>query len=168
MINYSVGPRINPKDKEAAPLYHANAQCTKVMDMDEFSKHIASHGCVYKRHDIQAVLTMAVDCLREMLLNGYKVQLGDLGAFYVSLTSQGTPTANDFNPVHHVKSVNVNWEAGVDFENLKEAAEFKLVAIRSVQKKGLKAVKNGETVINLIDDPENTETQTTQTEDENQ
>ena len=111
---------------------------------------------------------MAVDCLREMLLNGYKVQLGDLGAFYVSLTSQGTPTAIDFNPVHHVKSVNVNWEAGVDFENLKEAAEFNLVAIRSVQKKVLKAVKNGETVINLIDDPENAETQTTQTEDENQ
>ena len=88
MINYSVGPRINPKDKEAAPLYHANAQCTKVMDMDEFSKHIASHGCVYKRHDIQAVLTMAVDCLREMLLNGgspfYTFEVG-MGASFLPM-----------------------------------------------------------------------------------
>ena len=94
---------------------------------------------------------MAVDCLREMLLNGYKVELGDLGNFYVSLNSTGTATAKDFDPDDHIKAVNVNWERGIEFLNLKESAEFNLVAIRSIQKKVMKAVKNGETTVSLVD-----------------
>ena len=59
--------------------------------------------------------------------------------------------------IHHVKSVNVNWERGLSFLNLKENAEFNLVAIRAVQKKVLKAVKNGDTTINLVEEEESTE-----------
>ena len=36
--------------------------------------------------------------------------------------------------------------------NLKEEADFKLVTIRAYQKKMLTAVKNGETVVNLVDE----------------
>ena len=141
-------------DKDAAPRFYASAQCNKVVSLDEFAKHIASHGSVYKRADIGAVLTMAVDCLREMLLNGYKVGLGDLGSFYVSLSSEGTATPNDFNPAIHIKSVNVIWERGTDFNNLKDEAEYNQVAIRAVQKKVLKAVKNGETTVSIVDEEE--------------
>ena len=154
MIDYSVSGRINPKEKEMPPKYYASAQTNKTVSLDEFSKHIASHGCVYKRADIAAVLTMAVDCLREMLLNGYKIELGDLGSFYVSLSSEGTLTAKEFNPIHHIKSVNVNWERGLSFQNMKEDAEFNQVAIRAVQKKVMKAVKNGDTTVNLVDEEE--------------
>lgn len=154
MIDYSVSGRVNPKEKDTPPRFYASAQTNKTVSLDEFSKHIASHGCVYKRADIAAVLTMAVDCLREMLLNGYKIELGDMGNFYISLSSEGTLTAKEFNPIHHVKSVNVNWERGLSFLNLKENAEFNLVAIRAVQKKVLKAVKNGDTTINLVEEEE--------------
>ena len=115
MIDYSVSGRVNPKEKDTPPRFYASAQTNKTMSLDEFSKHIASHGCVYKRADIAAVLTMAVDCLREMLLTGYKIELGDMGNFYISLSSEGTLTAKEFNPIHHVKSVNVNWERGLSF-----------------------------------------------------
>ena len=152
MLDYSVSSRRNPMDKDAAPRFYASAQCNKVVSLDEFAKHIASHGSVYKRADIGAVLTMAVDCLREMLLNGYKVGLGDLGSFYVSLSSEGTATPNDFNPAIHIKSVNVIWERGTDFNNLKDEAEYNQVAIRAVQKKVLKAVKNGETTVSIVDE----------------
>ena len=127
------------------------------MNLDQFAKHIASHGCVYKRADIAAVLTMAVDCLREMLLNGTKVYLGDLGNFYISFSSEGAITAEEFNPDIHIKEVNVNWERGDAFLNLKEEAEFNLVAIRSVQKKVLQALKKGETTVTLVDETENEE-----------
>ena len=109
---------------------------------------------MYRRADIAAVLTMAVDCLREMLLNGTKVQLGDLGNFYVTFSSEGALTANEFNPDIHIKKVNVNWERGIDFLNLKEDATFNQVAIRSVQKKVLKAVKNGESTVTIVEDEE--------------
>ena len=152
MIDYSVAPRRNPMEKGAPPKYYACAQTNKVVSLDEFSKHIASHGCVYKRADISAVLTMAVDCLREMLLNGYKIELGDMGSFYISFSSEGTLTAKDFNPIHNIKSVNVNWERGVEFLDLKEYAEFRLVSIRAVQKKVMKALKNGDTSVELVDE----------------
>lgn len=152
MIDYSVSTKPNPRDREAAPKYYGSAQCKGVMDLNQFARHIANHGCVYKRADIAAVLTMAVDCMKEMLLNGYKVELGDMGAFYISLSSKGTETAKDFNPLIHVKSVNANWERGTSFLNLKEEADFNLVTIRAYQKKMLAAVKNGETVVNLVEE----------------
>jgi len=154
MIDYSVAARRNPMEKGTPPKYYACAQTNKIVSLDEFAKHISTHGCVYKRADISAVLTMAVDCLREMLLNGYKIELGDMGSFYVSFSSEGTLTAKDFNPIHNIKAVNVNWERGVEFLNLKESAEFRLVSIRSVQKKVMQALKNGNTTVNLVDDPE--------------
>ena len=154
MLDYSVSARYNPMEKNEPARYYASAQTNNVMNLEQFAKHIANHGSVYRRADIAAVLTMAVDCLREMLLNGTKVQLGDLGNFYVTFSSEGALTANEFNPDIHIKKVNVNWERGIDFLNLKEDATFNQVAIRSVQKKVLKAVKNGESSVTIVEDEE--------------
>ena len=156
-LNYSISAHPNPMEKNDPYRYYASAQSNAVMNLDQFAKHIASHGCVYKRADIAAVLTMAVDCLREMLLNGTKVYLGDLGNFYISFSSEGAITAEEFNPDIHIKEVNVNWERGDAFLNLKEEAEFNLVAIRSVQKKVLQALKKGETTVTIVDETENEE-----------
>ena len=65
MINYSIYLRTNPMDKEEAPKAYGVAQYNSVMTIDKFAAHIASHGCVYSRADIAAVLTLAVDCLYE-------------------------------------------------------------------------------------------------------
>ena len=54
----------------------AVAQYAEVMTIEKFAKHIATHGCVYSRADISAILYMAVDCMRELLLDGKKVRLG--------------------------------------------------------------------------------------------
>ena len=157
MLDYSVSARVNPMEKNEPARYYASAQANNVMNLNQFAKHIATHGSVYRRADIAAVLTMAVDCLREMLLNGTKVYLGDLGNFYISFSSEGAITAEEFNPDIHIKEVNVNWERGDAFLNLKEEAEFNLVAIRSVQKKVLQALKKGETTVTLVDETENEE-----------
>ncbi len=79
------------------------------MDINRFAEHIASHGCVYKRSDIVAILTMSVDCMRKQLLAGQKIQLGDLGSFYISINSIGAASAKEFNPAIHIRRLNVNW-----------------------------------------------------------
>ena len=98
MINYSIVMRGNPTDKTVAKKAYASAQYSEVMDINRFAEHIASHGCVYKRSDIVAILTMSVDCMREQLLAGQKIQLGDLGSFYISINSIGAASAKEFNP----------------------------------------------------------------------
>ena len=126
----------------------AIAQYADVMTIEKFAKHIATHGCVYSRADISAILYMAVDCMREQLLEGKKIRLGDLGDFSVSLQSKGAESADKFS-AQNITGVNVNWECGSEFKNLLKDAEFNLVASRSAQAAVIKAIKAGETVVDL-------------------
>ena len=126
----------------------AIAQYADVMTIEKFAKHISTHGCVYSRADISAILYMAVDCMREQLLEGKKIRLGDLGDFSISLQSKGAESADKFS-AQNITGVNVNWDCGSEFKNLLDDAEFNLVASRSAQAAVLKAIKNGETVVDL-------------------
>ena len=149
MINYSLVSRLNPMDKSEAAKVYATAQYNGVMNLDKFAAHIASHGSVYSRADIAAVLTLAVDCLHEQLLSGQKIELGDLGAFCISLNCTGAESAETFNPEVHVKRVRARWEMGSKFLNLTKEAEFNLVASRATQAAVLKAVKAGESTVTI-------------------
>ncbi len=127
---------------------YAIAQYADVMTIEKFARHIATHGCVYSRADISAILYMAVDCMREQLLEGKKIRLGDLGDFSVSLSSKGAETAEKFS-AQNITSVNVVWDCGQEFKNLIADAEFNLVASRSAQAAVLKAIKDGSNVVDL-------------------
>ena len=137
----------------------ATAQYADVMTIEKFAKHIATHGCVYSRADISAILYLAVDCMREMLLEGKKVRLGDLGDFSVSLASNGAETAEKFS-AQNITGVKVIWDAGAQFKDLILDAEFNLVASRKAQAAVVSAIKAGKTVVDL-NDPKNNEGDTT-------
>ena len=126
----------------------AISQYTDVMTIEKFAKHITSHGSVYSRADISAILYMAVDCMREMLLEGKKIRLGDLGDFSVLLSSKGAESADKFT-AQNINQVKVQWEPGKEFKNLLDDAEFNLVASRSAQAAVLKAIKDGKTSVDL-------------------
>ena len=126
----------------------AVAQYAEVMDLSKFAKHISTHGCVYGNADINAVLNIAVDHIREELLEGKKIRLGALGDFYITLSSNGVADASTFT-AQNITDVKVQWEPGPDFKNLINEAEFNLVAPRSAQAKLIKAVKEGKDSVDL-------------------
>ena len=132
----------------------AVAQYAEVMDIEKFAKHISTHGCVYSRADIGAILYMAVDCMREQLLEGRKIRLGDLGDFSVTINSIGAASADKFT-AQNIIGVNVVWDPGKDFKTLFNDAEFNLVASRSVQAAVLKALKANQGVVDITS-PDNT------------
>ena len=127
---------------------YAIAQYSEVMNIEKFARHISTHGCVYSRADISAILYLAVDCMREQLLEGKKIRLGDLGDFSINLTSKGADSAEKFSS-QNITGVNVIWEPGMEFKSLFADAEFNLVASRSAQAATLKAEKAGETTVDL-------------------
>ena len=136
-------------------LAFAVAQYTGIMTIEKFAKHIATHGCVYSRADISAILYMAVDCMREQLLEGKKIRLGDLGDFSISLSSKGAESADKFTS-QNITAVNVVWECGTEFKDLLADAEFNVVASRRAQEALLKAMRAGETTVDIskpADDP---------------
>ena len=146
------GKEPDKKDTDLVKTEKQNAfaisQYTDVMTIEKFAKHITSHGSVYSRADISAILYMAVDCMREMLLEGKKIRLGDLGDFSILLASKGAETADKFT-AQNITNVKVQWEPGQQFKNLLEDAEFNLVASRSAQAAVIKAIREGKTNVDL-------------------
>lgn len=136
----------------------ASAQYTDVMTIDKFARHIADHGCVYSRADIAAILNMAVDCMREQLLEGRKIRLGELGDFSLSLTSNGAESAEKFSAAN-ITSIVVQWDCGPEFKNLLNDAEFNLVASRAAQAAVIKAIKAGQDIVDLTPESNGTTNQ---------
>ena len=109
------GKQPDPKDEALVGTvvtnYFATAQYTEVMTIEKFARHIADHGTTYSRADIMAILYMAVDCMREQLLEGKKIRLGELGDFSLSLSSKGAETAEKFSS-QNIQRVTVCLGAG--------------------------------------------------------
>ena len=142
MINYSLGLRkSNPSEKNSEKKVYAYAQNTEVIDIQKLAKHIQVHGSPYTRDIIVGVLTKAVDCIREQLLEGKKVNLGEMGSFYCTISSEGVDSADEFNPSAHIKGVNVRWDRGSEFSDLLAEAEFNYVTTREQQAKARKEEK---------------------------
>jgi predicted histone-like DNA-binding protein len=148
MINFSVNLRRNLQHPEEAKKAYANAQYTEVMDLDAFAEHISTHGTTYSRADIYAVLILAVDCMREQLLAGRRIQMGDLGTFAVGLKSNPADTIADFTS-KNITKVKVIWRPGTSFEDLYPDATFNQVPSRAASALVTKAVKAGETTVDL-------------------
>jgi predicted histone-like DNA-binding protein len=116
------------------------AQYAQNLSMNDMAKHMASHGSKYNKGDIIAVATQLVDCIREQLLLGNRVNLGDLGTFYVSLRAEAADNAEEFSTAL-IKDVNVRWAPSPLFKSLKNEATFTYVGSRESQAEARKAEK---------------------------
>ena len=148
MINYSIFMMANPIKPDMPEKAYAKNQVSEIWTLEKFSKHIADHNGVYSRGTVKGVLSDTCECLVEQLLNGNKVQLGELGTFGISLSSEGAPSIKEFT-AKNIKSVNILFTPGPDFENLIDQAEFNVVASRAAQAATLKAEKAGESTVDL-------------------
>ena len=149
MINYSTYMWKSPLDETAKEQAYAKNQVTKVMSFDDFVKHISDHNGVFTRGTVKGVVSDTCSCLVEQLLNGYKVQFGELGIFSISITCEPAATLKDFSS-DNIKAVNILFNPGIDFENLRSKAEFNLVTSRAIQAASLKAVKENKDSLFLM------------------
>lgn len=147
MINYSVFMLPNPIHPEKGSLAYAKPQVSEVMAFSDFVQHIADHGG-YTRGKVKGVISDMCSCLVEMLLEGKKVMLEELGDFWVSLSSVGAESIEAFTE-NNITALNIIYTPGPDFENLVSKAKFGLVASRAAQAATLKAEKTGKTTVDL-------------------
>lgn len=138
----------NPIHPEEPAKAYAKNQVSEIWSLEKFAKHIADHNGVYSRGTVKGVIADMCECLVEQLLNGRKVQLGELGTFGTSISSIGAESLEKFS-AKNIKSVNILFTPGADFENLVDRAEFNLVASRVAQVATLKAEKAGLGTVDL-------------------
>ena len=152
-IQYSVGMMKNPAHPEEPQKAYANLQQTGIIDTDELAEHITEHNSVFSKGTIVGILTELSVCMRELILQGYKVILGTIGTFAPSITSEGTPTKDAFT-ASNIKSMNVKYNAGKSFNNLRRDAEFEKTTTRKAQAAALKAENEGRTSADWAEDAE--------------
>ncbi len=141
-IEYSLfGRYIDTREKEKGRKVYAHAQITGKMSLYQFAEHICSHGSVYHVADVAGVLTTAVECLREQLLLGMKVELGYMGEFSITLHCTGADDEESFSTKDNIKSIEVKWDKGDKFVNMLQDATFRYMGTREQQKANKKVNK---------------------------
>ena len=88
----------NKNDKTAAfGKWYGRVVSTKTMSYQELCKHMSEHNSVYGEDVCLGVANKLQNCMLEQLLEGKKVQFGELGVFYLSVKSTGANKEEDFN-----------------------------------------------------------------------
>ena len=114
------------------------AQYQQLMDLPSMAEHMTNHGSKYDKGDIMAMATQLTACIREQLLLGNKVVLGDLGAFCIGFVCEPADNAESFH-TGLIKKVKVKWEPSTKFGDLINEAQFQFVGSRKSQSAARKA-----------------------------
>ena len=109
-VTYSVSPRINPRDKEAAPKYYGQVQASGDISIREMAERIQSN-CTVTKADVYAVLVALEDVIIDALKSGEIVRLGDLGSFQIGISSKGAETEKDYSD-SLIKKARINFRPG--------------------------------------------------------
>ena len=141
-VTYSVAPRINPRDKEAAPKYYGRVQAKGDINLREISERI-QQSCTVTKADVHAVLISLEDVIIDSLRNGEIVRLGDLGAFQIGISSKGAATEEDYNS-SLIKKARINFRPGLALVGILPGLSYKKVAIKAVKKSESETEEGGE------------------------
>ena len=121
-MKYRLVERRNPtKPAAEKKLYATPVYSGKVM-----KKQIADDLVLISslsRGDISSVIENLLDAIPKYLLKGYSVQLGDLGTFRISFSSDGADDANSFN-VGMVRGKKILFTAGSAFKKILSELQF--------------------------------------------
>ena len=85
------------KDSKSFGKWYGRVATTKTMTYQELCRHMSEHNSVYGEDVCLGVANKLQNCMLEQLLEGKKVQFGELGVFYLSVKSNGADKEEDFN-----------------------------------------------------------------------
>ena len=85
--------------------YYGKVVTTNTMSYKELTKHMSEHNSVYGEDVCSGVAIKLQSCILEQLLEGKKVQFGDLGTFYLSVKSEGAESEDKFNMGQNIKGL---------------------------------------------------------------
>ena len=95
-------------------LWYATVVTDREMSFEEFVDHISSHNSPYSRGTVHGVMMDMLDCMKELILDGKSVRLGDLGLFSIGMSSRGEVSRDKVNSasvqdIHLLVKNTKNW-----------------------------------------------------------
>ena len=95
-VNYTVIPRINPRDRETEPKFYGSVKTSGDINIREMADRI-QQSCTVTKADVYAVLVALEDVISESIQKGEIVRLMDIGTFRVGISTKGALKEEDFN-----------------------------------------------------------------------
>ena len=95
-VNYTVIPRINPRDRETEPKFYGNVKSSGDINIREMAERV-QQSCTVTKADVHAVLVALEDVISESLQKGEIVRLMDIGTLRVGISTKGALKEEDFN-----------------------------------------------------------------------
>jgi predicted histone-like DNA-binding protein len=127
-VTYSVSPRINPRDKDAAPKFYGHVQASGDVSLREMAERIQS-TCTVHKSDVFAVLVALEDVITDALKSGEIVRLGDLGTLQIGISSKGAATEDDYSESLITKA-RINFRPGSALAGMLSNLTFAKVAVK--------------------------------------
>ena len=143
-VPYSLSLRANPLHEDDPKKAFANIQLNGTVSLNQLARHIKEHGSPYGRDVVLGVLTAIVDCTREFLVQGFKVDLGDLGSFEPSIRQEGADSFDEFT-TDNIKSYRAIYSMSSVFDDMRKDVQFQRVATRKAQAAIVDAENQGST-----------------------
>ena len=148
-IKYSLKELKNRMVTPNTTATYATLQNESTISIDDLAKHISEHNSKYNRADVVAVLISVVDCTKEFLLQGHKVELGDLGTFYNRIKCKGADSALDFNAGVNIVKLRAGFSPGKILKDYLSDATFEYTPKRKNQQLLSAAEKAGAGTLTL-------------------
>ena len=155
-VQYSIGMMQNPLHEEDPKKAYANLQLTGVVGTRELAQHIIEHGSTFSRGTIEGIISDLGVCVREFILQGYKILLGTIGSLEPEIKSLGALSAKEFTE-DNIVDYYVNFRPSEDLQNLRSVVELEQTTTRAAQRAALKAQKEGKTQADWTPQEENAE-----------
>ena len=115
-IKFNVIDKRNPADPEAPNKYYASSFMTGKMGIEELTSRVEKISTV-SGADIRAVLYAIVDVVPEIMSEGNSVTIGDLGAFRISISSEGSETPEKVTSTN-IRSSKILFTPGKKFKTM--------------------------------------------------
>ena len=104
--------------------WYARAKHTETVTFSQLITHMTEHNVGYPRGVVTGVMMSFVDCLLEIVAQSKKVQLGDLGTFYLGINTKPADKYEEFTPATNIKSCALRFLASQTNENNLSRAAF--------------------------------------------
>lgn len=112
--------------------FFGHVAATMTMTYSELCKHMSEHNSVYGEDLCLGIAKKLERCILEQLLEGKKVQFGDLGTFYLAVKGEGAESEKDYS-VNNINGLYLRFSPNrcdindLTSKTLKKRASFKNV-----------------------------------------
>lgn len=123
MIKFKTIQKVNPRDVQGERKHYAQVVATDTVGFDELSETISENSSLMPE-DIAGVLIALERNIIRSLKNGRVVNLGSLGTFRLSVSSEGHETTDDVTG-HSIRKARVLFRAGKGMSTMLNNLVFK-------------------------------------------